>query len=131
MPLVPEELELLRTDLVEWFTDTCDIYRVVGLDDVYGGRSSDHGIAIATDVPCKVESGAGQDQERLLAGQITEIQVFTVRVPVETDVEVDDHIVIKTPENLHLYVRAVMAPETIDIEKRLIATQIGQENVGP
>lgn len=127
-----QELDLLRSDLETWFTDTCDIYRVTSTDDVYGGRTRDHGgTPTHAGVPCTIESGAGQDQERLFLGEIREIQLFTVTLPAGTDVEVGDHLVVHSAQTLHVHVRAVMAPETLDVEMRVIATQVDQESVGP
>jgi hypothetical protein len=127
-----EELTLLRSDMQEWFTDECDIYRITGSDDIYGGRPNTHGgTPTYANVPCLIESGAGQEQERLVAGGIIEIQTFTIFLPAQQDIAVGDHVVVRAQDDstahLHLHVRAVMAPETLDVETRVIATQVGQE----
>lgn len=127
MPVSDNELTLLRDDLEEWFTDTCDIFRVVGTDDVYGGHTRTHGpTALYSGVPCMVESGAAQDQERLFAGAIAEVQVFTVNLPADTDVFVGDHLVVHahdSTDDIHVKVHAVLSPETIEIERRVVAVE--------
>jgi hypothetical protein len=128
MPVSDNELQLLQADLETWFTDTCDIFRVTGADDVYGGHTRGHGLtATYSDVPCMVESGAAQDQERLLVGAVVEVQIFTVSLPADTDIRVGDHLVVtatdETDESMHLHAHAVLAPETIEIERKCIAVE--------
>lgn len=126
--LTATELARLRTDTQSWFDATCDIFRVTGGDDVYGGRSRTHlGAPTIAGLTCTVESGAGQEQERLTLGGITEIQVFTVSLPALTDVRVGDHLkVTKGAESLHLHVRAVQGPESYELERKVIATEVGR-----
>ncbi len=127
MPVSDNELTQLREDLGEWFTDTCDIFHVSGTDDPYGGHTRGHGTTPTyEDVPCMVESGAAQDQERLFAGAIAEVQVFTVNLPADTDVLVGDHLVVHahdSTDDIHVKVHAVLSPETIEIERRVIAVE--------
>jgi hypothetical protein len=126
--IVGQELELLREEAVKWLPFTCDIFKVVSADDAYGGRTREHPVdPTYTDIPCNVESGAAHEQERSLLGLIAEIQVFTVFLPALTDVNVGDHIVAHTEDhpNLHLLVQAEMAPEGFEVERRLIATEVG------
>lgn len=126
--LTPTELAQLRADTISWFDATCDIFRVTGGDDVYGGRGGAHAAdPTHTGVRCTVESGAGQEQERLTLGGITEIQVFTVSLPAQTDVLVGDHLKVhKDGEDLHLHVRAVQGPESYELERKVIATEVGR-----
>jgi len=73
-----------------------------------------------------VESGAAQDQERLFAGAIAEVQVFTVSLPADTDVLVGDHLVVHahdSTDNIHLHIHAVLSPETLEIERRVVAVE--------
>lgn len=122
--LTDREISKLRSDIESWFDLTCSIFKRVGVDDAYGGRTSGHATeATYTAVPCMVESGGGQDQERLTLAGITEVQLFTVTMPAETDVEVGDHVVISTGQ--HLNVRAVMAPESYEFERRVVTTEVG------
>jgi hypothetical protein len=125
--LTPTELEQLRSDTESWFDSTCDIFRVTGGDDVYGGRGRDHSVnALYSSLPCTVEPGAGQEQERLTLGGITEIQMFTVSLPAKTDVRVGDHLKVhRDTEDLHLHVRAVMGPESYETERKVVTTEVG------
>jgi hypothetical protein len=127
MGLSADELAGLRDATESWFDCTCDLYRVAGADDVYGGRSRDHGPnPTIAGLPCTVDPGAGQDQERLTLGGVTEIEVFIISLPALTDVQVGDHLrVHKSGEELHVYVRAVMAPESYEIERRVVCTEVG------
>lgn len=124
--LTPSELAQLREDTESWFDATCDIFSVTGGDDVYGGRGRDHGAnPTLSGIKCTVESGAGQEQERLTLGGLTELQVFTVSLPAKTSVKVGDHLVVhKDGEDLHLHVRAVMGPESYETERKVIGTEV-------
>lgn len=127
MGLQADELAQLRKDTESWFDATCDIFRVVGTDDPYGGRGRSHGAnPLYSAVPCAIDPGAGQNQELLTLANITEVELFTVSLPAKTDVLVGDHLrVHKDGEELHLNVRAVMGPESYEVERRVIATEVG------
>jgi len=122
------ELAQLRADTFSWADATCDIFRVTGSDDAYGGRGRAHLTdPTYTAIPCMLESGAGQEQERLTLGGITEVQMFTVSLPALTDVLVGDHLKVhKGLEDLHLHVRAVMGPESYELERKVVCTEVGR-----
>lgn len=126
--LTTPELAQLREDTNSWYDATCDIFRSTGSEDVYGGRGRAHsGTALYSAVPCTVESGAGQEQERLTLGGLTEMQMFTVSLPALQSVLVGDHLkVYKGTETLHLHVRAVMGPESYELERKVVCTEIGR-----
>lgn len=126
--LTQPEIDQLRADTESWFDATCDLYRAAGGDDVYGGRGRDHAAQPTyLAIPCTVESGAGQEQERLTLGGITELQVFTVSLPALTDVLVGDHLKVhKGAEDLHLHVRAIQGPESYELERKVVCTEVGR-----
>lgn len=61
-------------------------------------------------------------------GRFESLQVFIITLPALTDVHVGDHIVLTSSSdhpNMHLEVQAEMAPESFEIERNVIATEIG------
>jgi hypothetical protein len=128
MGITHSELDLLRQEVESWFPYTCNIYKVTGTDDAFGGRSRGHSVdPDYRDVPCSIESGAAHAQEIPHLARIENVQIFTVSMPAETDVNVGDHLVVTTPDHpsLHLHVQAELAPEDYEVERRVIATEIG------
>lgn len=127
MGLTEHEINGLRGAMESWSDATCDIFRVTDTEDVYGGSTRAHSdIPLYSGLPCTVDSGAGQNQEILTLANITEVQVFTVGLPALTDVLIGDHLKVhKGDEDLHLHVRAVMGPESYELERKVIATEVG------
>lgn len=120
------EMADLRAAAQAWMMDTCDIYRnAAAADDAYGGRSPGGAdTRIAQGVPCYIESGAEHVQERALLAKIENVQAFTVALPANTDVQVRDHLVLLTRGNDRLRVEAVLAPESWEVERHVIASEI-------
>lgn len=128
--LTGPELADLRGATESWFTDTCDIYgHSAGAPDAYGGYSVDPEVVKQSGVPCALESGAEHEQTRALLAKIANVQVFAVTLPALTDVEVGDHLIITSQGNMHLRVEGVMAPESWEIERRVIGSQLGEHTV--
>lgn len=119
------ELADLRLATESWFTDLCDIWRdAAPVDDPYGGSgSTSAGTLVLEDIQCSIESGAEHVQTRALLAKIENVQAFTVTFPALTDVRLGDHLVISTQNADRLRVQAVMAPESWEIERRVIATE--------
>ena len=119
------ELEMLRDTSEAWMPDKLDIYNVTVTDDPYGGSSSTEVIdVVEQDVPCDVQSGVAQEQDRVVAAKITETQLFQVTVPALTTINVGDHITIYTTvPSMHLIVQAVFAPESWEVERRVLASK--------
>jgi len=128
MSITEYELSLLRDEAEVWYDDVCDIYRITSTDDPYGGEGVVSETPIATGVGCALESGAAHEQERALIAKIQGVQLFTVALPAETDIEVGDHIIVTSKSNLHLRVQAVLAPESIEIERHVIGSTQGEHN---
>lgn len=117
----------LQQEEVAWFEYTCDIYRTSSSEDDWGGFDETHGSTpLHAAVPCAVESGAAQEQERMLMGRIQGVQLFTLTLPAGTDIQLDDHVVIHTDRpDLHLQVQARMTPESFETAVRVIAAETG------
>lgn len=123
--LSAEELSDLRGATESWFTDTCDIHgHTAGVQDGYGGYSTDPETVKQVGVACTIESGAEHVQTRALLAKIENVQAFAVTFPANTDVAVDDILIITSRANLRLRVEGVMAPESWEIERRVIASQL-------
>lgn len=121
------ELASLRDETEAWFDSTCDLYHQAGGDDAYGGRGGSYpGSPSLNDLPCNVESGIAHEQERSFIGRFEDIQLFTVTLPAQTDVRIDDRLVIALPaaQFLTVTVQAVLAPESIEIERKVIAVEV-------
>lgn len=127
--MLPEgELQSLRSEVEAWFTDTCDIYTVTSAEDEFGGEGVATETPKASGVRCMIESGAAHEQTRAMIGKIAGVQLFLVSLPQATDIELDDHLVVTTQNNLHMRVQAVMSPESYEMEKRVIASTLGEHN---
>lgn len=127
MSLTPPELELLQQEAEVWQSDLCDIYRMTSTDDGFGGIGEEEDV-IATGVTCMVDPGSAHVQTITMIGFQRPDTLFIVYLPAEQDIIVSDHIVVTTMENLHLRVQAVMAPETDEIERMVIANNLAEHN---
>lgn len=56
-----------------------------------------------------------------LEGALRQQMLYTISLPAETDVRVNDRLQITTQNNLLVRVQVVMNPETMDIETQVIA----------
>ena len=124
--LETEELLLLRTEAEGWFPDVLNISRVTTVDDPFSGSSDDVETLWASGIPCSIESGAALEQTAVIAGKVQGVQIFAVTVPTATDIRVTDKLTITSRNNKELRVQAVMAPESWEIERRVIATELGE-----
>lgn len=126
MPVTTTELESLRAEVQTWYTDACDIYRRTFSEDSYGGADEATETVLASDVPCFLESTPGREQVLPLSAALREEHIFIVYLPATQDVRVTDHLIITSQGNLHLRVQAVLNPETLDIEKIIAASTLGE-----
>jgi hypothetical protein len=116
-----EELGLLRGEIIGWMPDLCDVYRITETDDVYGGVSDTESLVLSG-ITCEVQSGVALRQEEIIAEKVQAKQIFTVTLPVGTDVHLEDHLVITSRGDLHLMVQAVFAPESWELETRVVGS---------
>ena len=128
MSLTPSELELLQQEAEVWQSDFCDIYRMTFTDDEFGGSGETAETVIAQGVTCMVDPGSAHVQTITMIGFQRPDTLFIVYLPAEQDIVVSDHIVVTTMEDLHLRVQAVMAPETDEIERMVIANNLAEHN---
>ena len=126
MGLTASELAHLREETEAWFDSVCDIYHITDTDDVYGGHGGSYpGAPSLADIPCNVDSGIAHEQERSFIGRFEEVQLFTITFPAQTDVKMEDRLVIALPgaQTLTCYIQAILAPESIEIERKVIAVE--------
>lgn len=129
MGLTSEELQLLREETQVWYPDLCNLYRgtpTAGGDD-YGGYDPDPtepGDLVQAGIPCMVESGSGHEQILTLLGQEQNFQIFRVHMSPEVDPHVNDHLIITTMGDQHLRVQAVLAPESYEVDRIVIANEL-------
>lgn len=121
------ELNDLRGALTSWRPDTASVYRKPSSSaDAYGGYGTTSAYSlVSSGNQVNVDSSPSNEQERALEGIIGETQVFYVTFANGADVEVDDKVVLTSMDNIELRVRAVVAPESWELERRVAATRLG------
>lgn len=122
MPLTTREVELLRQETTSWMTDTCDLLRETLSTDAYGGQASGSEVLVQESIPCSVQSGVAHEQTVPEISALRNVHVFTIFLPAETDVRVQDNLLITSKDNLKLRVQAVLRPETNELLRPVIAT---------
>lgn len=128
MTLPAEELELLREEVQTWYEDLVDIYEYSIVDDAYGGESPTE-IIHATGIPCLIDSGAAHEQTRAMLGKLVGVQLFTVTLPAGTHTELGWHLTVTTRSNRHLRIQAILYPESLEIERQVIASEEREEHI--
>lgn len=96
MPISDRELCALREQAEASMTDTCTVMRPTEARGDAGGVTKTY--ALLGTLKCRVRSGAGIGtgaREQLMAARITPVAVYTVSVPVGSDVKSDDRLVIQ------------------------------------
>lgn len=121
------ELTDLRDAMSSWRPDTASVYRKPsGSADAYGGYGTTSAyVLVSSGNAVSVESSPSNEQERALEGIIGEVQVFYITFGYNLDVQVDDKVVLTSMGNIELRVRAVTAPESWELERRVAATRLG------
>ena len=95
----------------EALPDKVDIYRIVRIDDGFGGTGTQAAELVSDDVPCR----ATPAQTQMLGGQADrqlELEKWTVRVPVGQDIQDDDILVITTQGDEQLQVESAKHPKS-------------------
>jgi hypothetical protein len=121
MPLTTDEVTLLRQEVDSWLTDVCDLYRETLTDDAFGGQGTVEAL-VTSGLACKLQSGVVHEQTVPEIAALRNVHVFTVSLPAETDVRLQDNLVITSKDNLKLRVQAVLSPETNELSRPVIAT---------
>lgn len=122
-----QELAGLRSELKVWFTDTVTISRYTKAPDQYGGETQTPA-TVATNVPCDIATTASAlFPAQMIASQDEVRQIFTIALPIDTDVKVGDEVTITswTP-NQTVHCQSVMTPESIELELRIICSLEGE-----
>lgn len=94
MPISDRELCALRTEAEAAMTDTCTVMRPTEARGSAGGITKTY--ALQGTLKCRVRSGAGVGtgaREQVLAARLSGVAIFTVSVPVGSDVRDDDRLV--------------------------------------
>lgn len=111
----------MRQETSSWMTDVCDLYRETTSDDAYGGTAETEAL-VTEDIPCSLQSGVAHEQTVPEITALRNVHVFTVFLPAQTDVRVQDNLVITSQDNLKVRVQAVLRPETNELLRPVIAT---------
>lgn len=125
--LTNTELADLRGALTSWRPDTASVYRKpASSSDAYGGYGTTSAYVLqSSGNAVSIESSPSNEQERALQGIIGQVQVFYITFGYGADVRVDDKVTITSQGNIELRVRAVIAPESWELERRVAATRLG------
>lgn len=121
MPLTTDEIALLRQEVDSWLVDTCDLYRETHVEDPYGGHTDVEALVVSG-LACKVQSGIVHEQTVPELAALRNVHVFTVTFSAEMDVRLQDNLVVTSMDNLKLRVQAILAPETNELSRDVIAT---------
>jgi hypothetical protein len=121
MPLSTAEITLLRQETESWMTDVCDLYRETHTDDGFGGVT-DSEVLVQSGIRCMVQSGVAHEQDLPNIGALRNVHTFTITLPAETDVQVQDNLVVTSLNGLKVRVQAVLRPETNELMRPVIAT---------
>jgi hypothetical protein len=128
MSLTDIELGLLRQEAEVWQSDVCDIYRMTVTEDNYGGHGESAEVVIASGVSCSVDPGAAHAQTITMLGLQRPDTLFIIYLPADQDVKVGDHIIVTSKSNMHVRVQALMAPQTDEVERMVITSNLAEHN---
>lgn len=121
MPLTTSEIASLRSEVNAWLVDTCDLYRETRTTDDFGGQTEAETL-VQSGIRCSIQSGVAHEQVVANIGTLRSEHIYTVTVPAETDVRVQDNLVLTTKANLKVRVQAVFRPETNELMRPVVAT---------
>ncbi len=121
MPLTTSEIAALRREVNSWLVDTCDLYRETRSTDAYGGETETEAL-VQAGISCSVQSGVAHEQVVANIGALRAEHIYTVTLPAEVDVRVQDNLVITSKANLKVRVQAVFRPETNELMRPVVAT---------
>lgn len=130
MGVFPDSAEItsMRSAMQALFSDTCDISRDSTGADPYGGETPTPNV-IATDVPCDVYPQVQALRPVEVIGSQVEVRMlWNISLPVGTDVKVGDKLTINSTGR-ETVVQSVLAPESLDLELRVVASIEGEPYV--
>lgn len=119
------EIDSMQGAVKAMYDHTLDIYRSSAAStDVYGGHGTQSAPALTHEgIPCEIYPGVAHVTDVPDVGQLVDTQLFTITVPLDTDVQKNDLVVITSFNNLRLRVSAVFVPESQAVELRFVATE--------
>ncbi len=125
--LTAVELADLRGAINSWNPDRATISRKgADTNDDYGGYGNTGAYStVASNIAVTLDSSPKNDQERTIYSLVGDTHAYFIMFPALTDVRIDDKVVITTQSNLTLRVTAVIAPESYELERRVLATTLG------
>lgn len=116
------EIDSMGSALQGMYDHLLDIYRgTSGTTDVYGGRSNGTPALKYSGIPCEIYPGVAHVVDMLDQGMLVDTQLYTITVPLGTDVQKDDEVIITSYNNLKLRVSVVFVPESQAVEMRFVA----------
>ena len=125
MSLTARELSLLQEEATVWQPERANVYRATSSDDGFGGSGdTTPDDLVLSNVPVRVETGAGHVQMVVGFGFERPMETTILYFPATTDVRVGDHVTITTKGNAHVRITAVMEPETEEVERMAIGTSL-------
>jgi hypothetical protein len=110
------DLTALSKDMEGLHPDEVVISRPVSVSDGLGGRTNTFG-PVAT-VPARVSPVSVQTAEEEIGGKLRDGMYYRVGLPSMTDVRINDRLLY---DDLVLSVEAIMAPATIEVERKVYA----------
>jgi hypothetical protein len=120
--LTAAELTSMRTEVVSFFDQLLDVYRgTAPADDAYGGREGGTPTLHAQNIKCEVYPGAAHIVDMPDEAQLVNTQMYTVTVPVGTDIQKGDQVVITTAGNLKLNVTVILDPQSQELQMQFLA----------
>lgn len=90
--LTDADLARMRGAQESIMTDTCQVQRATLMPDGAGGQIESWG-AVAT-VSCRVAPSGNLPQERAIAERLSSVSTWTITLPVGTDVQPADRLVV-------------------------------------
>lgn len=117
------DLAQMQATQVDAYPDRMTVYRIVRTDDGFGGTTTGAASVVQDDVPCRVTPA----QTQMMGGQADrqlEIEKWTVRCPVDTDVIDDDVLVITTLGGEKLQVEDAKRPKSWETGRSLMCEKV-------
>lgn len=124
--LTPEEIELMREEVLRVLPDTCSLSRAAAADDEYGGYGGAEPAVFATGVPVLVEPQATAFDPNQAGIAITLAQ-FSLSFPLDTDVQGGDIVQVDGADPVWpaIVLARVLQPESWDTHIRAEGNHYG------
>lgn len=119
------EIDSMTSAVEAMYDHTLDIYRsAAATTDTYGGHGTQSAAALThAGIPCEIYPGVAHVVDVPDEGQLVGTQLYTITVPLGTDVQKGDIVLITSFNNLKLRVNVVFVPESQAVELKFIADE--------